>query len=519
MLMIKRLDNINFTAKLFFLVLPVAVALIGLLSWLAYISSLENELDEKIGILNGLRGDIMMAATISAQYASAVENQISDTVMVKRMDIEQTLSRILSQQNWITLNMPDLAGSINEITDQNKVITEIVLPDQDIADESGLLSDMAQDVYKLIEAHSLSLNQEKAALNNRFGMKEMIIVATAVFLFVVILVFLMANRITKPINQAVHAMMDIAEGEGDLTQRLTVTSQDELGKLTSGFNTFIDMMQELILNIRDTMSHINTASDEIVKGSSHLSDRTNNQTSFLHQTSSSITEMAVTVSQNAESSKDAKDLAINAQTQAQKGGEIINKAVNAMKEVDESSSKMADIIETINGIAFQTNLLALNAAVEAARAGDQGNGFAVVANEVRNLSLRSAEAAEEIKSLITNSIDKIKSGSTLVNESGEILSEIVNSTNKVSQIILGISDASQEQADGIGAINDAILQMEVVTQQNAALVEEFTATTSSTKKEINSLSRYLDTFKVDSSNEILPANGQAVDKPRQIARK
>jgi len=365
----------------------------------------------------------------------------------------------------------------------------------------------------------LSLKQEKAALNDRFGMKEMIVMATAVLLFVAILVFLMANRITMPINQAVRAMQDIAEGEGDLTQRLTVTSQDELGKLTSGFNTFIDTMQELILNIRDTMSHINTASNEIVKGSSHLSDRTNNQTSFLHQTSSSITEMAVTVSQNADSSKEAKDLAINAQTQAQKGGEIINKAVNAMKEVDESSSKMADIIETINGIAFQTNLLALNAAVEAARAGDQGHGFAVVANEVRNLSLRSAEAAEEIKSLITNSIDKIKSGSTLVNESGEILSEIVNSTNKVSQIILGISDASQEQADGIGAINDAILQMEGVTQQNAALVEEFSATTSSTKKQINSLSRFLDTFKVDTSNKISPANEQIGDKPKQIARK
>lgn len=517
--MIKILDSISFAAKLILLVLPVAIVLIGLLSWIAYIGSVGREIDERIGILNGLSGDIMMTAVISTQYASAVENRISDTVQTKGTEIKETLSRIQSQKSWIEKNIPKLYGSINDIIDQNQVIIAITSSGEDITDESGLLSDMAQEAYKEITGRSLELKQEKEQLNDQFGMTEMVIIVLVVIVFVGVLVFSIANRITTPINLAVRAMQDIAEGEGDLTQRLSVESKDELGKLASGFNTFIGKMQELVLQIRNTMSNIDTASDEIVIGSNNLSDRTNDQTTVLHETSASIAEISGAVSQNAVSSREAKDLAINAQTEAQKGGEIIGRAVAAMQQVDESSSKMANIIDTINGIAFQTNILALNAAVEAARAGDQGRGFAVVASEVRDLSHRSAVAAEEIKQLVTNNIEKISSGSALVNESGEILAEIVDSTDKVSQIILNISDASQEQADGIEEINRAILRMEDVTQQNAALVEEFTATTESTRRQVSALSQLLKTYKVEEGDyDLLPSSRSTLNLVKSVPR-
>ena len=485
----------NFTAKLIFLVLPVVLALLVMVSWIAYVAGVAHDIDEKTAVLSELRGDIMTTAVISTQYSNAVEYQIADTMQSKRADIKQILTRITSKKSWTENHLLELVVPINEIVAQLELITAIIEPGQDIADESGFLSDMAQDIYKSLSRHSLEYHQEKIDLNERFGMKEMAIMVISIIIFVSLLVFLIARRITQPINQAVLAMHDIAEGEGVLTQRLTVTSQDELGQLSSGFNTFIAKIQELILDVKDAMSNINTSSNEIAAGSSNLSERTNRQTSALQQTSISIDKMADAVANNADNSKAAEKLALAAQTNARKGGDIINSAVVAMKGVASSNNEMEEIINTIDGLAFQTNLLALNAAIESALAGDRGRGFSVVASEVRGLAKKSADAAKKIKSLITNNLTQIHSAHTLVDESGEILKAIVESSNKVSEIVTGISTACQEQTLDIKAVNNAIVQMEDVTQENMALVEEFTATTQSTRRQVESLTQLLYSFK------------------------
>ena len=230
--------------------------------------------------------------------------------------------------------------------------------------------------------------------------------------------------------------------------------------------------------MRGSSEQVGTASKQISEGNSNLSQRTQEQASALEETASSMEEMTSTVKQNADNTRQANQLVANARTQAQDGGEVVTKAVAAMEQINTSSKKIADIIGVIDEIAFQTNLLALNAAVEAARAGEQGRGFAVVATEVRNLAQRSATAAKEIKGLINDSVDKVKSGSELVDASGKALAEIVGSVKKVADIIAEIAAASQEQSSGIDQINKAVMQMDEMTQQNAALVEEAAAAAS-----------------------------------------
>jgi methyl-accepting chemotaxis protein len=239
-----------------------------------------------------------------------------------------------------------------------------------------------------------------------------------------------------------------------------------------------------------------------------LSRRTEAQASSLEETASSMEEMTATVQQNADNARKASQLAVSAREQAQDGGQVVDRAVDAMRAISESSKKIADIIGVIDEIAFQTNLLALNAAVEAARAGDQGRGFAVVASEVRNLAQRSAGAAKEIKALIQDSLDKVDDGSNLVNQSGSQLQEIVNSVKKVSDIIAEIAAASEEQSAGIGQVNQAVAEMDHGTQQNAAMVEEAAAASESMQQMSQALLGLTQQFRIDGSDDtVRPATG------------
>jgi len=295
--------------------------------------------------------------------------------------------------------------------------------------------------------------------------------------------------------------------EGDLTPRVTVSSKDELGTLGAAMNEMLDNIANVVGEVRQAADHVSTASSEITQGNEELSQRTSAQAGALEETSASMEEMTSTIKQNADNAKQANQLAVTAREVAEKGGAVTDKAVSAMNEINKSSKKIADIINVIDEIAFQTNLLALNAAVEAARAGEQGRGFAVVASEVRNLAQRSATAAKEIKALINESVQKVGDGSDLVNQSGQTLSEIVNSVKRVTDIIAEISAASQEQASGIDQVNKAVMQMDQGTQQNAALVEEATSASQSMKQQAGALLEQVAFFKITEASSGLAPRG------------
>jgi methyl-accepting chemotaxis protein len=293
--------------------------------------------------------------------------------------------------------------------------------------------------------------------------------------------FLLVRSIVSTLNAAVNIADRIAGGE--LGNQVRVTTQDELGKLLDSLRRMDGKLVEIVSGVRGSADAVGSAARQLSHGNDDLSQRTQQQAAALEETASSMEEMTATVKQNADNARQANQLAVGAREQAEKGGAVVHRAISAMGEINAASRKIADIISVIDEIAFQTNLLALNAAVEAARAGEQGRGFAVVATEVRNLAQRSASAAKEIKDLIKDSVDKVKVGSELVDESGQTLSEIMESVKKVTDIVAEIAAASEEQSAGIEQVNNAVTQMDSVTQQNAALVEEASAASKSMEQQ------------------------------------
>ena len=308
-------------------------------------------------------------------------------------------------------------------------------------------------------------------------------------------VALMRN-ITRSIGVVLGTMRGLAEGDGDLTQRIDVKGRDELGQLALAFNVFMDKLHEIMTQVRRAAEHATTASQELSAAGERLASGAQEQAASLEQTAASLEQITGTVKQNADNARQANELASGSRVTAEKGGAIVTSAVDAMSEINRASRGVADIITTIEQIAFQTNLLALNAAVEAARAGEQGRGFAVVASEVRNLALRSATAAKEIKGLIQDSVQKVGVGSDLVTQSGQTLAEIVASFKRVTDIIAEIAAASQEQTTGVDEVNKAVAQMDQVTQANAAQTEELSSTAQSFAAQAEELRALVGRFKL-----------------------
>ena len=299
-------------------------------------------------------------------------------------------------------------------------------------------------------------------------------------------------------NYAANVASQIAAG--DLTVDID-TRADDKSSMLFAMKAMRDDLVKIVAEVRTGTDAIATSSAEIAAGNQDLSSRTEEQASSLEETASSMEELASTVRQNADNAKEADHLAARASDVAVKGGEVVSQVVFTMEAINESARKIVDIISVIDGISFQTNILALNAAVEAARAGEQGRGFAVVASEVRNLAQRSASAAKEIKQLIGNSVEKVEDGSRLVAQAGQTMDEVVESVRRVTGIVAGIAEASMEQSAGIEQVNQAIGQMDAVTQQNAALVEEAAAASEAMQEQAARLAQAVSVFKLDVRQE------------------
>ncbi|PHV39718.1 methyl-accepting chemotaxis protein [Janthinobacterium sp. BJB304] len=357
---------------------------------------------------------------------------------------------------------------------------------------------------------------KQAAADGRMAIILTLSLSIAATAIAIALAILISRSISRPIAEAVKVAQRVAAG--DLSVSIDARGNDETGQLLRALKEMNDNLQGIVARVRHGTDAIAHGSREIASGNMDLSSRTEQQASSLEETASSMEELTSTVKQNGENARQANQMAQSASSVASKGGQVVAEVITTMDSINASSKKIVDIISVIDGIAFQTNILALNAAVEAARAGEQGRGFAVVATEVRNLAHRSASAAKEIKILIDDSVHQVSLGSTLVNQAGSTMEEIVNSVRRVTDIMAEITSASNEQEAGIEQINQAITEMDAVTQQNAALVEEAAAASEALQDQAGILAEAVSVFKLDGTQALALAAPAARPTPKPAPR-
>ncbi len=359
-----------------------------------------------------------------------------------------------------------------------------------------LYADVRKGIAALLHLQLDEAKKEYGAALQRY--QTILVVSISAIVAGVLFAVLFGMALIRGISRALQNAVDVSEAvaQGDLTRKVDTSGKDEVAKVLQALATMQNKLGQIVSTVRQGSESVASASTQIAQGNQDLSGRTESQASALEETAASMEELGSTVKQNADNARQANQLAQSASTVAVKGGEVVSQVVDTMKGINDSSRRIADIINVIDGIAFQTNILALNAAVEAARAGEQGRGFAVVAGEVRNLASRSAEAAKEIKQLITDSVTRVEQGTALVDQAGNTMTEVVTSIRRVTDIMGEISAASSEQSAGVAQIGEAVVQMDQATQQNAALVEEMAAAAASLNGQAQDLVQAVSVFKL-----------------------
>jgi len=512
-----QLDNVSVSRKLWgaFLVLMLAMLVISGVQQNRANTSMANAMDEVVHI------DDRIASAI--RWRGATETAVN---MV--MGAAVTSDSVLAEQ--YNAKVKAIIGDINKI--QEKVVAEATAPDEKAAVDKILVARKAvlaataktwdlkgagdvaatqafadeqfvpliASYLKAQDAFVETLGQHGAAvraqaLSRRTSYAIQGLVAAAVLMAVfLLLAWKLVRSITVPLAQAGELIDAIAAG--DLTRELHPTRKDEFGYMLRALSRMTEKLRSVVGDVRSGVEAVSLASSEIAIGNQDLSARTEQSASSLQQTAASMEQLTTTVTQSADTARQANQLAANAAKAATRGGEVVGQVVSSMEEISRSARKIADIIGVIDGIAFQTNILALNAAVEAARAGEQGRGFAVVATEVRSLAGRSADAAKEIKQLIGTSVANVETGSRQVTEAGQSMEEIVASVHRVSDLIGEITASSTEQRDGIAQVNQAVTQLDQMTQQNAALVEQSTAAATALRDQAQHLTGVVSVFNV-----------------------
>ncbi|MFZ6645008.1 methyl-accepting chemotaxis protein [Undibacterium sp. TJN25] len=436
------------------------------------------------------------AAAASSKASAELQGKLEPLVSGEE---ETKLFKQIGELRKVYLSSRDEAAKFKaagQVEDAERVFSQVFVPGA--ARYEGLMLDWVKMQRDTIDASAKKID-EVASTATRL----LLLLAVLSLVFGVVCAWLLTTGITRPLKNAVDAARRVAGG--DLTGEISVESTDESGQLLQALKEMNGSLLSIVTEVRSGTDNIAISSSEIAAGNQDLSSRTEQQASSLEETASSMEELTSTVKNNADNARQANQLAASASSVAVRGGDVVAQVVGTMDSINDSSKKIVDIISVIDGIAFQTNILALNAAVEAARAGEQGRGFAVVATEVRNLAQRSASAAKEIKTLIGDSVEKVNIGTKLVAEAGTTMQEIVSSVQRVTDIITEITAASNEQSVGIAEVNTAIGQMDQVTQQNAALVEEAAAAAESMQNQAATLAQVVSVFKV---NQLaVPASG------------
>ncbi|WP_051443365.1 methyl-accepting chemotaxis protein [Curvibacter gracilis] len=427
-------------------------------------------------------------------------------------DLEQHLGRLvaLAQAKEVSEQARKMIATIANIEKQYAPVAQTIvdLALQQQYDEATALMirecrpllaalTLATDEYNAFSAHRSTTLLTEADEVLKLKRQRLVAICILIALVGVALAYLNARLIVRPLMRVLSTVD--AVGQGDLSANIQVESRDEIGQLQLGMKRMQQSLASVVSNVRESADSVSMASNEIAQGNHDLSHRTESQASALQQTAASMEQLSSTVRMNADNAQQADQLAKSASQIAEQGGQVVGQVVETMKSISDSSLKIAEIINVIDGIAFQTNILALNAAVEAARAGEQGRGFAVVAGEVRSLAGRSAQAAKEIKGLISESVDRVEAGCVLVDQAGVTMGNVVSSIRRVTTIMAEISTASAEQSTGVVQVGEAVTHMDQATQQNAALVEEIAAAATAMQNQARDLVDAVSVFRLKSA--------------------